>query len=165
MGGASRTPDQTRTLYACWKVETYTITYAENGGTLAGCSPTSYTVESEEIEPDCTEKTRTGYNFAGFSPATIPAGSTGDKTVTAQWIDSHAPTGSITINNGDPYTNSVSVFLTLSGSDSEGVTHMCISDSMSCASTDREEYGTGKSRILPMPDGNKTVYVQYKDAV
>ena len=101
---ATRTPDQTRTLYACWEVVTYNITYTGNGGTLGGCTPTTYTVESSDITPNCTSKTRTGYTFSSFSPATIPAGSTGDKTITAQW--SAIPyTITLNVNGGTAVTN------------------------------------------------------------
>ena len=71
------------TLYAKWTPTQYTITY--NG--LEGAThsnPTNYTIESETITFTAPSE-RIGYNFTGWNPTSIAKGSTGNKTVTAQW--------------------------------------------------------------------------------
>ena len=76
-------------LYAKWTPTTYTISYE---GAEAGSNPTEYTIESDEIT--LTNPTRTGYTFDGWSgtgltgsamTVTIPTGSTGNRTYTANW--------------------------------------------------------------------------------
>jgi len=75
-------------------------------------------------------------------------------------LDIEKPTGNtISINSNATYTQSTSVTLTLS---STGATEMCISNSNSCDSW--EPYATSKSWTLTSTDGNKTVYVWYKDS-
>ncbi len=84
-----------KTLYACYNLDTYSITYNLNGGTNpdSPAPPTSYTIESAEIT--LPTPTRTGYTFGGWytnealsaDPVTaIPAGSTENKTYWAKWI-------------------------------------------------------------------------------
>ena len=73
------------TLYAKWTPTQYTITY--NG--LEGAThsnPTNYTIESETITFTAPSE-RVGYNFTGWNPVSIAKGSTGNKTVTAQWTE------------------------------------------------------------------------------
>lgn len=70
-------------LYAQWTPTQYTITY--NG--LEGAThnnPTEYTIESETITFTAPSE-RVGYDFIGWNPASITKGSTGNKTITAQW--------------------------------------------------------------------------------
>ncbi len=78
------------TLYAKWTPVAYTITYNLQGGSAA--NPLSYTIESSSLM--LNNPTRLGYNFAGWSgtdvigtqmSVTIPAGSVGDRTYTANW--------------------------------------------------------------------------------
>jgi hypothetical protein len=84
-------------------------------------------------------------------------------TVTQPGIsDTTPPTGSISINGGSTYTNSTSVTLTLSASDSDGVSQMCISNSSTCSSW--ETYATSKTWTLTSGDGTKNVYVWFKDS-
>lgn len=78
-------------------------------------------------------------------------------------VDTSAPTGSITINNGTPYTNSTSVNLTLSSTDNNGtVSQMCISNISSCSSW--EAFAASKPWSLPTGDEIKTVYAWFKDS-
>lgn len=67
---------------ANWTPTVYTISYSLNGGSLSG-QRTTYTIESGSYSPPAPS--RTGYQFAGWSPSTIPAKSTGNKTFTANW--------------------------------------------------------------------------------
>jgi uncharacterized repeat protein (TIGR02543 family) len=88
---------------------TYTIGYTLNGGTVSG-NPTSYNITTNTIT--LKNPTRTGYTFAGWTGSngttkqttvTIPKGSTGNKTYTANWtannykilFDSNGGTGTM----------------------------------------------------------------------
>lgn len=75
---------ESMTLYAHWVPTQYTITYNGLEGASNPNNPTTYTIESATITFQAPG-TRTGYNFASWSPASIPAGSTGDKSTTASW--------------------------------------------------------------------------------
>ena len=79
----TETQTEPLTLYAQWAPTAYPITYELNGGENAPDNPESYTVESETVT--FAAPTREGYTFLGWSPETIPQGSTGAKTVTARW--------------------------------------------------------------------------------
>ena len=93
-----------RTYTANFTVITYSLTYTLNGGTAS--NPTSYTVESNQFT--LANPTRTGYTFDGWTGSngstpsttvTIPKGSTGNKSYTANWsIITY--TISYTMNNG-----------------------------------------------------------------
>jgi uncharacterized repeat protein (TIGR02543 family) len=62
----------------------YTVTYILSGGVNNPDNPASYTAESETITLQAPS--RDGYTFTGWAPeGVIPAGSTGDKTFTANW--------------------------------------------------------------------------------
>lgn len=79
------------TLYAKWAPETYSIAYNLGGGSAS--NPASYTVESGAIT--LSNPVRNGYLFTGWTgtglsaPAmtvTIPAGSSGNRVYTANWV-------------------------------------------------------------------------------
>ena len=72
------------TLYAKWTAIKYNITYTNLGG-ATHTNATKYTIEDAITfsEPSA----RNGYTFAGWYPASIEKGSTGDKTITAQWTE------------------------------------------------------------------------------
>jgi hypothetical protein len=70
-------------------------------------------------------------------------------------------TGSISINNGDTFSASPAVALTLSAKDSTGVTRMQFSNDGNTYSP-LEPYATGKAWTLSDGDGNKTVYVRFE---
>ncbi len=83
--GYSVTEDMT--LDANWDIITYTITYDLNGGSLEIENPSTYTVEDAI---NFVNPTKTGYIFTGWtnngSPITsIPAGSTGNLDLVANW--------------------------------------------------------------------------------
>ena len=77
----------------CSPIE-YTITYTETKGVNNSANPTTYTIESGEIVFAPLANV-VGWNFVKWSPASISAGSTSNKTVTAQWA---RPTYECTIN-------------------------------------------------------------------
>lgn len=77
-------------LYAHWTPINYTLTYV-NTKDAANSNPTTYTVESNITFTALSSVT--GYTFAGWSPATITAGTTGNQTVTASWtVNQHTLT-------------------------------------------------------------------------
>jgi hypothetical protein len=77
-------------------------------------------------------------------------------------LDTTPPSSSILINNGNAYTKTIPVTLTLSATDAaSGVSQMCISNTASCSSW--EAYATTKAWTLTSGDGTKTVRVWYKD--
>jgi len=78
-------------------------------------------------------------------------------------LDTAPPAGFIIIAEGAAYTNSTSVTLILSASDgTSGVHQMRFSDDNTTWS-DWESYATSCSWILPIGNGFKKVYVQYRD--
>ena len=89
----SYTPTASTKLYGKWNLNTYTITYTLNGGTVSGTNPTSYTVETNSFT--LINPTKTGYSFKGWSgtgltgdenqTVTVAQGSTGNRSYTANW--------------------------------------------------------------------------------
>lgn len=88
-------------------------------------------------------------------------------------LETAAPGGSIKINGGNAYTNSTTVMLTLSATDNIGVTGYYLSPAntpptvtkvgwISVSST--PNFNANVSYTLSGEDGNKTVYVWFKDA-
>lgn len=86
--------DGDKAFTAHWSINTYTIAYTLNGGTLkdGGSNPTAYTVEKEDFTLKNPEKK--GYTFLGWTwegeatpktEVTIPKGSFGEKAYTANW--------------------------------------------------------------------------------
>ena len=80
------------TWYARWDIVTYRISYVMDAGINSPSNPTSYTVETDTITLE--QPSKVDYNFIGWNEAAgqttvirfqIPKGSTGDKTVYANW--------------------------------------------------------------------------------
>ena len=84
------------------------------------------------------------------------------KTLKSIKLDKTAPKGSVIINNEDNTTASTAVTLTLSANDTSGATQMRFSDNGTYW-TSWETYATSKNWTLTSGDGEKTVYVQFKD--
>ena len=74
-----------QTLYAHWTPISYTITYNGLKQGVTHSNPLSYTIESETITFSAPSEAA-GYKFSGWSPASIEKGSTGNKSVTAQYL-------------------------------------------------------------------------------
>ena len=86
------------TLKAKWNIITYNIEYTGLEGATHS-NPATYTIETATITFTAPSN-RDGYVFKGWTPASIAKGSTGDKTVTAQWT----PTYTITwLANGQEF--------------------------------------------------------------
>ena len=81
------------TLYAQWSIATYNIEYTLDGGTVATNNPDTYTQETPTFT--LNNPTKTGYRFKGWSgtgltgdtntTVTVPKGSTGDRSYTANY--------------------------------------------------------------------------------
>lgn len=104
--------DKAYNLTANANIITYKITYNLNGGTVDGTNPTTYTVETADINllsPDKDEAKFIGWTGSnGSTPqesVTIPKGSTGDRTYTANYAES------LTViyhnDNGNTYSQSL----------------------------------------------------------
>lgn len=105
-----------RSYTAHWSLNTYSITYDLNGGTVSG-NPDFYTVESAAIT--LNQPTRIGYTFTGWNgtnltgednlTVTIPTGSIGNRSYTAHWsLNTYSITydldGGTAFGNPDSYT-------------------------------------------------------------
>lgn len=91
-GNTFTMPAQNVTLTAQWTPTNYTITYNGLDGAIVSGNPATYTIESDAIT--LNNPTKEGYTFDGWSgtditglskSVTIPAGSIGDRTYTANW--------------------------------------------------------------------------------
>jgi uncharacterized repeat protein (TIGR02543 family) len=72
-----------KTFIAVWKAVVYNIIYELNGGVNHTDNPAVYTIEDSVV---MKQPVREGYSFAGWTgDSVIFRGSTGDKSVTAQW--------------------------------------------------------------------------------
>lgn len=86
------------------------------------------------------------------------------KLLTGIKSDDTAPTGSITINNGNPYTNSTSVTLTLTAIDTaSGVSQVRYSNDGVWDTEPWETFSQTKVWSLTPDDGARTVYFQIRD--
>ena len=85
-GASAKNWDKTAatTLYAKWTPTTYNITYNSLHGTTHS-NPSTYTIETNTITFSAPTTERKGYAFSGWNPTSIARGSTGNKTITAQW--------------------------------------------------------------------------------
>ena len=106
----SSSRDANLSVYACYNLVTYTITYNLNGGSnpVSPAPATSYNIESAAIT--LPTPTKTGYTFNGWYTnealtagpvTTISTGSTGNKTYWAKWTPKQT---TITLNNQDATT-------------------------------------------------------------
>jgi uncharacterized repeat protein (TIGR02543 family) len=84
--------NESTVIYAHWTPIRYSISYALGGGTVTPANPTNYTIETAGFA--LNNPTRTAYTFDGWTPsgttdkqltAYVEAGSTGDKSFTANW--------------------------------------------------------------------------------
>ena len=88
----SKGSTENRSYTANFTPITYTISYELNGGTNNAENLTSYTIESATVT--LKAPTRDGYNFGGWTfngeaISEIAQGSTGNKTLTATWVETH----------------------------------------------------------------------------
>ncbi len=152
--------------------------------TLTGASETIswyYLVETG-TEPDCTSGAIT---YQPTLPGSINlTGGEGERTVylcikdaagnsrplfAKIVLDTQNPTGTISINGGAGYTTDSQVLLTLSAADGaagSGVAEMMVSNDSNFPGASYEPFSSTKIWTLkdPTVDGEKTVYVKYRDA-
>ena len=107
-------------FYAKWTVNTYTVTFDANGGTINNGDVTEYTYGVGATLP--TDVTREGYAFAGWYEQNDFSGSkvteitttdTGDKTYYAKWLSTDAGVASVSVNGvvGNISDNQITVTL------------------------------------------------------
>ena len=90
-----------------------------NGGTNNPANPSSYTIETPTIT--LQNPTRAGFFFTGWSPTnTIPQGSTGNKTFTANWVAENQLTAP-TLFSGPTVSNVTTISYVLRHSNSSNV--------------------------------------------
>ena len=92
------------------------------------------------------------------------AGNEENVTSVSMKIDNTPPTGRLTINNDDQYTNSEEVTLSIEAQDGQGsgLSQMRLRNEEEAWSS-WITYATSVPWNLPTGDGSKTVYVQFKD--
>lgn len=83
-------PSGSITLYAQWKIISYTISYTLGSGASGANNPTSYTIETVDITLKEPSDIKGGYQFLGWydgdtKVTSIPRGSTGNIALTAKW--------------------------------------------------------------------------------
>ena len=92
--GATVTLEDHVTLYAQWKINTYTINYVLDGGTNGAANPTEYTAASATIT--INDPTKDGYKFLGWTSTELglssptksvsfPGSTAANVTLTAVW--------------------------------------------------------------------------------
>lgn len=72
--GGTYTANASATLYAVWKINTYTISYNANGGSGAPSSQTKY--YNQTLTLSTTKPTRSGYTFLGWSTSSTATSAT-----------------------------------------------------------------------------------------
>jgi uncharacterized repeat protein (TIGR02543 family) len=89
-----------RVFTATWSAPVvYPITYVMNGGVNSGFNPATYTVVSATI--NLAAPTREGFDFLGWTPTnSIPAGSVGARTFTADWSNPRVHTVTYIVSGG-----------------------------------------------------------------
>ncbi|OOP55538.1 MAG: hypothetical protein AYP45_14255 [Candidatus Brocadia carolinensis] len=142
----------------------------------------SYSSKSATQNVSGTSDVTVSIPISGLSPAKTyyfrivaqsAAGTTNGAEMTLTTPDTTAPNCSISINNGDSYTKSPTVILTLSATDDIGVTGYYLSTSSTIplataagwtSITSTASYNASIPYTLISGDGSKTLYVWYKDA-
>lgn len=96
-------------------VPTYHIKYTLNGGTMSG-APETYTENSADIT--LPQPTKAGYRFTGWTgtdltektlDVVIPAGSTGDREYTANWVETRTVTFDVNGHGTAPAPQTVDI--------------------------------------------------------
>jgi len=113
-----------------------------------------------------------GTNYYYRIAAQNSAGTTYGNEMVFTTTDTTPPSCSVSINDGDSYTNSPTVTLSLSATDNVGITGYFVSTNSSIPSvsnskwtsvTSNTSFTDSVSYTLSGGDGKKTVYVRYKD--
>jgi len=100
-------------IYAKWQINTYSISYNLNGGIISG-QKTSYNVEESFTIPN---PSKTGHSFSGWTGSngttkqtslTIPKGTTGNLSYTANWNTNSYKVDINPVINGTTYASGLS---------------------------------------------------------
>jgi hypothetical protein len=148
------------------------IAITASAGTGGAISPSGAVWVKPGASQTFTITSNAGYQIASVIVDGVSVGAkstytftnvTTGHTIMANFTDVTPPTGSITINSGAAFTNSLNVVLTLSAADSgSGVAQMQFSnDGLTWSAP--EPFASTKSWTLASNDGPKTVSVKYKD--
>ena len=149
-----------------WHVVDYKINLAATDD-LSGVAETYYKINdgptqtvSAQGQPSIT--TEGADNTLEYWSVDLAGNEEAHKVLTGIKLDKTPPTGTITINNETASTSSPAVTLKLSANDTSGIAQMRFSNNGTDWTT-WETYATSKKWTLPSGDGEKTVYVQFKD--
>ena len=146
--GSKYTANESATLYAIWKANTYSISYNLNGGSKGSSAPTSGTYGSTVT---VSNPTRTNYTFTGWTVSGTGASMNGTNltiglgniTLTANWKanDTTPPTCSLSANGSN---------ITAAASDDKGIAYQGWSSS----------YSGNNSTSKSIASGTHTYYVK-----
>ena len=107
------------------------------------------------------------YRFTGFGQFLVTETVSGDGGISATNLlirtDTVAPSGTVTINNGDAITTNANVTLQLSATDNSGTVAMMRFSNDDTNWSEWETYGAVKSWALSSGGGQKTVFAQFRD--
>jgi Tol biopolymer transport system component len=149
-----------------WHVVDYKINLAATDD-LSGVAETYYKINngptqtvSAQGQPSIT--TESPDNTLEYWSVDLAGNTETHNILTGIKLDKNPPTGTITINNETASTSSPAVTLKLSANDTSGIDQMRFSNN-GTDWTPWETYATSKNWTLPSGDGEKTVYVQFKD--
>ena len=176
--GADYTKNESVTLYAVWKLNTYTITYNANGGTNAPASQVKNHGTDLKLSPQ--RPTKTGFTFLGW--ATSPSAKTPEyASGTSYSVDENIILYAVW-NNGNTYeisydangginapasqkkTHSTAISLTLETPSRTGYNFLGWSEDMNAVSADYQrgaEFTQDKDTILYAVWELKTYQVKY----
>ena len=135
------------------------VTLACSDGTGSGCNKIYYTTNGSTPTTSSAVYS-SSLNITATTTvkffATDVAGNNETVKTQVYTMDSTPPTGSITVNSGAAWANTVDVTLTLTCSDANGCSQMQFSDDNVTYSA-AEAYASTKTRSLTSGDGSKTV--------
>lgn len=145
----------------------YRVDNNDPSGTWTPCTATDGTFDSLSEEYSCNvsglgEGEHTVY-IRSYDENTSYTAQSKYKTVNIT-VDLTLPTGSISINNGKGSTNNTEVELNISATDNiSGVVQMMISSNADFNSAEWEAYSSTKAWSISSGDGEKVVYIKFKD--
>ena len=136
------------TITATFSPISYTISYELDGGLVTG-NPASYTIESEAIT--IVNPTKEGYTFIGWTgtglteattTVTIPKGSTGNRTYTANWKVANVAPTTPTVTLSNKTTSSFTVRAVSTDANGDSLTYKLYVDGKSKATSNATPSGT-----------------------
>ncbi|PIY18002.1 hypothetical protein COZ14_01325, partial [Candidatus Dojkabacteria bacterium CG_4_10_14_3_um_filter_Dojkabacteria_WS6_41_9] len=159
-------------------VVTKSVLWEEKAG--SSITSASYKIDGEEVSNSCTPSDGVFDTFKELFTCSVnlsngshqlkvtsvdSANNSGELLTDYFTVDTVSPTGSITINAGALFTNNKTTTLSISATDATtSVTNMLLSEVADLAGASWEAYNTPKTFTLTGADGEKPVYVKYKDA-